>query len=383
MSFHKEGNESWLVGYCYTVNFIIGSGILGVPSAFYSSGWGLGILCQLITSIISLTSAYQLLSAWSRTEAMVHLIEKGERISSVQINDIFKSIPKDKLEPLLQHSAIPEIKSRKFELYDMIRISLGNFYAKLILFIFVIAMYPWLAGYISIFSASLASNVPLFGLTCNLYETTDFLSDCKYVYWTYLSIFCVYILVISCFHLHEHKYMQITLTMFRFFVVFVILSTCIYAIFTDSKLESPGANDADPPIANPENVFKSLFMIIFASVFQNGIPTTTSIIKDKSDMKKLINSAILTFNVVYLMLGMVVGFAIKNPHSMVSLNFRNYSAGELETDRAWWTYIVSNSVIFLPALDVMSGFPLVASNFTDNLLGMVYGTESHKVISKV
>lgn len=384
MTSHPEPNQSWHVGYCYIINSVIGSGIMALPAAYYTSGWLSGLVFQLFALFISFTGAYQLLSTWSRLEALVQLTEQGHKIPHANICDIFKRTQEEKLEPLLQHTAVPEIAHRKFDVYDMVRILLGPFQGKLIIIMYVVSTYPWLAGYLSVFSTSLASNIPLFGSTCNLYETTEFLSDCKFIYWSYLSMFCAFIIILSCFHLHDHKYIQISLTLFRFIVIALMLVASLYAIVSNTNLENSGAVEASPPIISSSKFSEAFFVIIFASIFQNIIPTSTSFVKDKSrDMKKMIISSVMTFNILYLLVGIILSFAIKDPHSMVSLNFRNYSAGEEQIDRAWWTNIVSYSIVLLPALDMLSSFPLIAINFSDNLMGMAYGIEAQKSTSRV
>ena len=384
MTSESEPSQSWFVGYCYIINSVIGSGIMALPAAYYSSGWLSGIVFQMFAFFISFTGAYQLLSTWSRLEALVQLTEQGHEIPHVNICDIFKLTQEEKQEPLLQHTAIPLLAHRKFDIYDMVRILLGPFQGKLIIMMYVISSYPWLAGYLSVFSSSLASNIPLFGSTCNLYETTEFLSDCKFIYWAYLSIFCTFIISLSCFHLHEHRYLQITMTFFRFIVIVLMLIASLYSILSDTNLENSLAVEANPPIINSNHFGEAFSVILFASLFQNIIPTSTSFVKDKSrDMKKMIISSVMTFNILYVLVGIVLCFAIKDPHSMVSLNFRNYSAGEEQVNRAWWTHIVSYSIVVLPALDMMSSFPLIATNFSDNLMGMAYGIEAQKSASRV
>jgi Transmembrane amino acid transporter protein. len=56
-------SEEWWVGYAFTINSIIGSGILAIPGAYAESGWLLGLISQLIISILAFFLCYQVLQA--------------------------------------------------------------------------------------------------------------------------------------------------------------------------------------------------------------------------------------------------------------------------------------------------------------------------------
>ena len=379
----SEPSEKWWIGYCFIINSVIGAGILGIPWAYYTAGWLLGILCQLYALLMSIASSYQILSGWSRVEAIVQLKEQGHQIAPVRVFDIFKPAKTESREYLKNNSIVPIIAERKFDLYEMTTITMGKSQGRFIILVYIVSAYPCLVAYLSIFSISLASNIPLFGPTCNLYDESGFFSSCKLIYWGYLSIFSAYILIISMFPVNEHKYVQVSLTIFRIFVFTLMILTGLYAIISGTKLSGSGERETAPALFELKYFGRILFIVIFASLYENIIPTATSFVKNKArDMPKIINSAIFTFNVLYVMVGLVLAFADK-PSTMASLNWRSYTAGEDYTNRAWWSYIISYFIVLLPALDLLSSYPLVAINFSDNLMSIVYGVAGKKELTKV
>lgn len=378
-----DPNEKWWIGYCFVINSIIGAGILGIPWAYYTAGWFLGIICQVFCFFMSIASSYQILSGWSRVEAIVQLKEQGHQIAPVSVFDLFKPVPSEKTEHLKTISIVPVIADRKFDLFEMTCITMGRSQGKFVILVYIISTYPCLAAYLSIFSTSLASNIPLFGGTCNLYEESGFFSDCKFIYWGFLMIFSTYILIISFFPMNEHKYVQVSLAIFRFVVFTLMIITGLYAIITDSKLSGSGQRTTSPAFFELEHLDRILFILIFASLYENIIPTATSFVKNKAqNMPKLVNSAILTFNILYILVGLILSFA-DEPSRMVSLNWRNYTAGEDDSNRSWITYIISYLIVLLPAFDLLSSYPLVAINFSDNLMSIAYGVDGKKALTKV
>jgi amino acid permease len=163
-----------------------------------------------------------------------------------------------------------------------------------------------------------------------------------------------------------------------------MITTSLVAITTNSKLDSSGENHANPELFRIDRLGRIFFIVIFASLYENIIPTATSFVKNKArDMPKLINAAISTFNLLYILTGVILAFAIENPQSMSSLNWRNYTAGKDWDDKSWWTYIIAYLVVLLPAFDLASSYPLLAFNFSDNLMSIAYGVEGKKTVTMV
>ena len=82
-------------------------------------------------------------------------------------------------------------------------------------------------------------------------------------------------------------------------------------------------------------------------------------------------------------MGIIGGFAIEDIEKMITLNWRDYSAGEDPDDRENWCYLLAYTVVLLPAVDMVTSFPIVSSNLCDNILSYKYGHDMAKDIDNV
>ncbi|OMJ86805.1 hypothetical protein SteCoe_11575 [Stentor coeruleus] len=373
--------EKWYVGYFFTINSIIGAGILAIPWAYCTAGWALGITCQIVILILSYSASYLMLSLWSRTHAIVDLIESGVSVSKVQFKDIFSAdSSKNYIDSENEIDDIkPLIENRHFDLYEMIKLTISPFMSKFLVIAYIFAQTPALAGYFSVFAISLSSNVPILGFTCNLYDYDSFFNECRVLYWAYMTIFAAFLIFLAFFDITEQRWMQGTLTLFRFLVIAIFAVTTIYAIASDSELEDDGNNNANPEIFNGKHIGRIFFILCFASLYENIIPTTMSFVENKStNLPKVLNFAILTFNGIYILVGVLLCFALEDPEEMATLNWRDYSAGSSQSSRSWWTYIIAYIVVLLPALDILSSFPIVCWNYSDNIMSIFHGHDSDR-----
>ena len=61
--------------FAFTVNYIVGVGVLGVPKAFYEAGWALSLIILTLVTLVSYVSMVWLLEVMVRTEALTQLEE--------------------------------------------------------------------------------------------------------------------------------------------------------------------------------------------------------------------------------------------------------------------------------------------------------------------
>jgi hypothetical protein len=86
--------------------------------------------------------------------------------------------------------------------------------------------------------------------------------------------------------------------------------------------------------------------------------------------------AVATCTVLYVMIGLIIPIAIPDIESMSTLGWRDYSAGHSQSDRPWWTYLISYVIILFPAFDVFSILPITIIALSDNIISLFFGTTS-------
>lgn len=122
-----EATESWWVGYAFTINSIVGSGILAIPWAYSQGGWLFSISIQVLSTIFSAFVSYQTLQTWSRVEIIARLQEKNIEVRPVPFRAILLNTQGNYIEESEEKNSFlknesdfqPEISTRKFDFYEM------------------------------------------------------------------------------------------------------------------------------------------------------------------------------------------------------------------------------------------------------------------------
>jgi hypothetical protein len=190
-------------GYCFTVNYVLGVGCLGMPYAFYKGGWALSSLLLMLVSVMASFTALWLVDVSLRAQ----YIKRQDRL-----------LLSGELDPSPEPGSVsvqPPVSTRthhRFEMNELVEMFLGQrarrFYEVLIIIYLVGALW----SYTSVFASSLASHVPLPGINggeeCDIYK--DHGSGCSALYYTYVGMFAVVAIPLTCLDLTEMKAMQVS-----------------------------------------------------------------------------------------------------------------------------------------------------------------------------
>jgi hypothetical protein len=118
----------------------------------------------------------------------------------------------------------------------------------------------------------------------------------------------------------------------------------------------------------------------FAYMCHTQIPSIAQFVQDRhKNLKRISFMVTFTCFLAYLALGLIVPAAIDDVPSLVTLSFREYSAGY--STKPWWTYILSYVIVLCPALDVLSSYPIIAVSIAQNILSFVYPGEKSEFYS--
>ncbi|CAG9310220.1 unnamed protein product [Blepharisma stoltei] len=390
---NENKNHHWLIGYAITVNSVVGAGVLGIPWGYQKTGWTLGIFSQVFATSLSFLLLYLLLQSFSRMEVLSNLAEKGYKIKPMSISDLLKPIRKEdyiikqdqgeEAESLIAESNLdPEIGNRRYDMCEMAHILLGKAHGQILMIMFVIASSASLIGYCTIFSSSLASIIPIIGSgTCNIYDDPEFGESCRFHYWIYLAIYASIVIPLAIVGLTEQTFFQIVSFIVRIVVMTTMIVTSLYSIFSDTELDDNGSINSDATVFKPLNLGLCLPIVYMATFFKSTISTTTQYVEDKAqNIQKICLFALFSMSFFFLLLGLIVPFATDEVEKMVTLNWRDYSAGDDSDGRSWWTYFIAYLIVILPAVDVLSAFPIIAINLADNIMSLTYGNFGEKEI---
>ena len=183
----------------------------------------------------------------------------------------------------------------------------------------------------------------------------------------------------------EQIYMQATLCIIRFVVIGIMIGTLIADIATHSENEGSDYNPIDtPPLFRPQYI-GIIFPIIFLAIsFHNPIPNIAQLIKHKeANLHKIMVSAVVVCTVIFLAVGTLAALVIDDVDKLVSLEWKEYSAGSDRSSKPSWAYIVIYCIVLFPAIDVISIFPIYAIALSDNMIALKYEHDYENKISRV
>ena len=349
------------VGFFFSINSIIGAGILAVPWAFQEGGMVLGIGLMLFAGVLALVLSLQMLEIMSRTEAWVRRTEGGKKSDSLEEVELLQGTNEE-----------PTISERKFDMTEMFNLFYGERTKKAYMVVFALTIYSTCVAYCTIFATSLTEFVPVLGYTCHVYD--DGLSGgCRVTYSLYLLVFCGLMMFFCCRGYEEQVSMQVAMASLRFLVIGLILVTVIIDIATHKHNEGGSHNDLERPKLWEPLLAGIVFSILFLAIsFHNTIPNMAQmIVLKQKNLPKIMVCAVAVCTGLFLAVGILVPFAVDDVSKMASLDWRDYSAGH--TSKPWWAYFVIVPVVLFPALDVISVFPIYNIALSDNLIALKYG----------
>lgn len=270
------------------------------------------------------------------------------------------------------------IKDRKFEITELCDIFIGTagkrFYAGII----SVYMYGTLWVFGTVFGNSLSTH----------FQEYLPLSLVPYSYHIFLALFASIVVPISCMELTEQVIVQVTLSICRVFMILVMLSTILYADYTDTQ---PFIEFPDPiKHASLDRMdWSKLYIILpiaaYANVFHHSIPALAQPVQNKKDLLVVFLSTIMFCLVAYSCIGAIIstffGDFMKTSSNLHWISYTGSSdsmPGQTASAIPLYAKFISTYVVCFPGLDVSSAFPLCAITLGNNLMSAYYGQSVHE-----
>ena len=418
---------SFFVAVCFTLNYIIGSGFLTLPFAFYKTGWVLGLLLLGIVTLFSILASWFVLETMARADALVSKTAEGtidggvrERggdggavgggggaavsgyhtmiVSPLSINGSSSSSSGHSL--LIQQGgslredsgtvqdddndddddasssssssglAASAVGSRKFEIPELCEMFFGERGRQLYTCVIAIYMYGTLWAYSTVFANAFSSQIPL--------SSTTGANSPSYV--AYLFLFALLVVPMSLMELSEQVVVQVSLSACRI----IMLAAMVLTIWVAHSTSAEGAFGDTGETNNPSVLWDSSSVYIllpiaaYANIFHHSIPALSHPVQNKASLGKVYTTALLISFVAYASIGICISdYFGENTKVASNLNWRSYVGGGVVAteDAPLYARIVSFFVVLFPAFDVASAFPLNAITLGNNLMSAVYGSK--------
>eukprot|EP01100_Stratorugosa_tubuloviscum_P000166 TRINITY_DN1036_c0_g1_i7.p1 TRINITY_DN1036_c0_g1~~TRINITY_DN1036_c0_g1_i7.p1 ORF type:complete len:531 (-),score=214.01 TRINITY_DN1036_c0_g1_i7:54-1610(-) len=370
----------------FTLNFIVGSGILGLPYAFIESGLILSILLLALSAFISFVTINWVIEISSRAQAYSKVYNQaGIQSEEVFLLENTVSSMHEKEEDKFENFYITRTKFTMNQLCGLFLGKTGQIFFEIALIFFVICTL-WV--YVAVFGSSLVSVLP-FGFTktheCDV-SSDVFEQNCQNAYYCCVAIYAFLMTILCIVDISKLIALQMALTCFTVLCVLLMVSTTLVAMF-NTPYQPPSSSSSQIDILSDAYIqsptlfdFKNLDQIftiaIFAFVCQHGVPELLHLsgVPNRAAVKRAPFVMCATLALIFLLynslsITTVLYFGSEGFPSIITLEWTNYDGKcfGCESSAPGWAVFISYLIAIFPTITVSAAFPLSALTLSSTL----------------
>lgn len=389
-------------GYFFVINYIIGTGFLGIPYSFYHAGMLASIVTLFLVSFLVWSTASWLLEVMARAQALETL--KNEQMSGTGEKDPSSPSKGSFCSSPGQHPHFEILLTRKFELTELCQVFLNRWFKIIFLIVITASSFLALWSFSTVAGSGWSTNLPLNIGPFRVCTDDDFggniapvSSGCLALYRFCLFLFAMIVIPLSCLELKELGLIQAVLGLARFTIIGSIILYCLAKLAEtpalkhaapsnwtsnlNGSLTAVGANCShnSAPLRNFVMDFDVIGWILsipvftYAQMLHTGIPSLTHPIKQKKGLLWFMMAIFGTTLFCYMTLGIVVSLWFRGEiNETASLNWVPLTKGGHHVALRMLSYII----ILFPTLDVISAYPLVVCSVVNNLYQVIVGRDT-------
>lgn len=385
------------IAVCFSLNYIIGSGVLSLPREYFLSGYILGTLLLLYMAMFAYCVYQYVVYALIRSESITCLatragISHDELLSNPQNTIQVLRASNISTETLKTHYVMNHCD---YQLSQLIGIFCGKKWRHAYQILFAVASLVGLWSYFALFALSLSRTISISFISdsCNI-QLTNYTSECRLLYSFFIVVFWLWAIFITSVEFRQQSIFQITITSFRFLSVFLMTMTSIvmmYSYMSYNQISSTFVSNN-----NESNIYGSdvetwkwsgIAIMIAASAFSYGnqfcVTDVNSLmhVSNRSSSKQSMFWAwvvCLSFSVYLVIsssLSLFYGDGILSPCTLLWKNFVGFSVTADVDERPIWASILSWFVVVFPAMDIASSYPLLTITFCNTYQVIIFSRE--------
>ena len=352
-----------IIGYFYHVNFIMGTGFLGIPFSFYYAGVLPGLVTLTLLSITGCITSLWMLEAMARTNALIQ--DNEEAVEQENIHGISYEIS----------------EIRKFELTEIGEILFGLpgkiFNLTVVIIFILITLWSYAAVAATAWSIFVPVHTSVLAECSQTdYTLANFPKDvhCFNLYRVCLSVFGVIVMLLSLMELEEQKYIQILFAILRYFAILSITIFSTYIIVHNickpfnsipTQLNNTHSNTVHLLLRyDTKHWLATLPIVAFALNLIHGISPLSYPISPKKHLKPMLISVFTTLWCIYAIVGFTVSMAflyLINENAVLNWEyFANFT-------NSIPIRLISNFIMLFPSLDIVSIYSLYVTSVANNI----------------
>lgn len=403
-----------LAAFSVFINFVIGTGVFGLPDAFVKAGPVLSIACLLGFAAVSIQCMMYTLESMARVEGILKWTERNKRrlqagerspllggsleqrvgVSHTSNYGSSSSRHEHELSPL---SSTPSMQLRMtnkpvhtltYRKIDFATISqlVGGYpltaFTQICLILYCLGV---LWAYAAVFASSVNTLFFQYVLNeqCNIYLANQTVG-CYTGYYVCVAIFSAVVIVLSLMDISDQARIQQVMTGYRFTAFTTMIITVLIASFYPNQFD-PAHSSNTPPhfVTNISPINWNGFGMIFsvAGVALNvhyNIPDIVQPMqtKAKKNILRVCMIGMGTTILFYILIGWICAAEFGSmTFPLVTLNWSGYTGIDggwgVGQSTAAWSAIIKLFIMLFPVLNMISVFPLVAISLADNLITSV------------
>ncbi|ELP94213.1 hypothetical protein EIN_186400 [Entamoeba invadens IP1] len=349
--------------FAVVVNYIVGTGVFGLPSAFYTAGVPLSVLTIIVFSILSCVTALYICESLARAHGLTMAKETG---------DIKMEIGYE----VYDYSTMGEMFGKKplrwATTITLMCSAYGSLWAYVATCVSTLSTLFWL----------FYSNEPM---KCDLSNRWHFDWKCNVTYFTSIGVYGLVVIPLTFIDLSEQSILQLVLTFYRFLSFLVMFITCTVQIAYSGPVELTVGTFEDVSFLKKFKWigFGSMFThMAFALACQQNLPDALAPLSKKRLAHVVTLGAIALCSVIYVAIALVCSwcFTVSTP-SPVTLAWADYNGHEGGWGvgkTTWWAFIIKYLILLFPIVNLTNEFPLVATTLSTNMRTLFADKNSKK-----
>ena len=445
---------------CFSLNYILGTGFLSLPWAYLQAGVLFSAASMAAICAVAYLSSEYLLTAMARADRVVLIMsasegggnggavdacgddrsflgadeEGGETTELVEVHEDvaasssvgnsvsaeYGSLPLQQQQQQQQQQATGNkghhpgglekltLGRRRIDIPELTQIFLGDVGFRSYSVCVSLYIYGAMWSFTSVFGCALASARPhLLGpgstSASSEMDQSSQLGGGDDSYPSYVLLYALIVVPMSCLELNEQKVVQIVLTGSRILMMFLMVATPLAAAFhSGSSSAAPHFGNLDDdapgfpagaPLLDSSGIHKMLPVMVFAAIFHFSIPALSEqMVDDKTQIHRVFVWSFVLVGALYSFIGVVDAWCFGSSIAQsANVNWADYHGGTgtwVDADGsgegrwvhvALWARAISFFVVMFPAINVISTFPLHALILGDSLMSIVYGSKMDEV----
>jgi amino acid permease len=204
-------------------------------------------------------------------------------------------------------------------------------------------------------------------------------------YFIFALVFAAMVVPMSCMELDEQVVVQVLMTGARFLMLGLMVGTS--SLCAQDIHSTTGNNFQEAPMIRLAGAHKMLPIMVFAHIYHHSVPGLAHPVADKKKLSGIFRATIIFSTIAYAFIGIILASTFgASIEQSSNLNWKSFTGGTAVVNEsgeivsiAWWAKAISIYVLCFPALDVISAFPLNAITLGNNMMGSFYGRKIHEV----